>query len=71
MVTVYIDDEMNLEKAIRRFKKQCEKEGIFEELRQRQYYTRPGIAKRLKWKRNALRRLKEEEELRREEEVFL
>ena len=39
MVTVQVEND-NLERAIRKFKKEVEKEGIIEEYRRRQYFVK-------------------------------
>lgn len=41
MVTVMVEDG-NLEKAIRKFRKEVEKEGILEEYKKRQYFVKPS-----------------------------
>jgi small subunit ribosomal protein S21 len=62
MVTLYLDDDMPYEKAIKKFKKMCEKAEIFEEIKRRRYYTKPSALKKLKRKQSELRRQKETEE---------
>lgn len=46
MAEVKIDSQENFEKALRRFKMQCRKEGIIKKYRQRQYYTKPSEKRR-------------------------
>lgn len=41
MVTVQVEND-NLEKALRKFRKEVEKEGIIDEYRQRQYFMKPS-----------------------------
>ncbi len=48
MVEVKIGDKHNFEKAIRIFKKQCQKEGFLVEAKERRYYTKPSERKRRK-----------------------
>ena len=48
MVAVKVKDGESFEKALRRFKKICEKEGILSEIRKREHYEKPGVKKRKK-----------------------
>ena len=50
MVEVRITDKMDFEKALRIFKKQCQKEGFLVELKERRYYSKPSERKRKKGK---------------------
>ena len=50
MVEVRISDKMDFEKALRIFKKQCQKEGFLVELKERRYYSKPSEKKRKKGK---------------------
>ncbi len=47
MVTVQVEND-NLEKALRKFKKEVEKEGIIEEYRKRQYFVKPSAVEHRK-----------------------
>ena len=42
MATIMVDDSENLEKAIKRFKRMVEKEGIIREWKKREYYEKPS-----------------------------
>ena len=42
MATILVDDSENLEKAIKRFKRMVEKEGIVREFNKREYYVKPS-----------------------------
>ena len=42
MATLFVDDNENLEKAIKRFKRMIEKEGIIREYKKREYYEKPS-----------------------------
>ena len=42
MATISVDDNENLEKAIKRFKRRVEKEGIIREYKKREYYEKPS-----------------------------
>ena len=54
MASIVIDDSENLEKAIERFKRQVEKEGIIREWKKREYYEKPSTI--LNRKKKALQR---------------
>ncbi len=54
MPEVIIHDDANFERALRRFKKKCEKAGILSDLRKHRHYERPS--ERKKRKMNAARR---------------
>lgn len=42
MATINVDDSENLEKAIKRFKRMVEKEGIIREYKKREYFVKPS-----------------------------
>ena len=42
MATIKVDDSENLEKAIKRFKRMVEKEGIIREFKKREYFVKPS-----------------------------
>ncbi len=42
MATIKVEDNENLEKAIKRFKRMVEKEGIIREFKKREYYEKPS-----------------------------
>ena len=46
MAEVKIDGNENFEKALRKFKVQCKREGILKECKERQYYTKPSQKRR-------------------------
>tara|TARA_A100001515_G_scaffold54693_3_gene43272 strand:- start:127 stop:327 length:201 start_codon:yes stop_codon:yes gene_type:complete len=48
----------DINKAIRRFKRKVENEGIMRELKRRRYYMKPSEAKKEKWKAAAKKRRK-------------
>ena len=54
----------NVEKALRVMKKKMKKEGVFEEIKNRQYYQKPSEIKRLA-KKQRLINLKKAQKLRR------
>lgn len=55
MAHVTVREGENLESAIKRFKKKVDNEGILKEFRDRQYYVKPSVRRRLK-KKEALRK---------------
>ena len=46
VITVYGDE--SLEKAIRRFKRECERSGVLREVRMRRHYEKPSVKKKRK-----------------------
>ena len=42
MATISVDESENLEKAIKRFKRMVEKEGIIREFKKREYFVKPS-----------------------------
>ncbi len=54
MAEVIVAENENFERALRRFKKKCEKAGILSDLRRHRHYEKPS--ERRKRKMNAARR---------------
>ncbi len=54
MVNVQLRQGESLEEALRRFKRECEKHGILQEIKKREYYKPPSVIK--KEKNNELKR---------------
>jgi len=52
MAEVRIDRKEDFEKALRKFKAQCKREGIIKDCRDRQYYTKPSQKRREKAKKS-------------------
>ena len=48
MAHIVVDDSENLEKAIKRFKRLVENEGIIREFNKREYYEKPSTIKNRK-----------------------
>ena len=48
MPKIKIREGDNLEYALRRFKKTCEKMGILSEIKRREYFEKPSVAKKKK-----------------------
>lgn len=51
MAEVNIDDGRDFEKALRKFKMQCKKEGIVRRCKERQHFTKKSQKRREKAKR--------------------
>lgn len=54
MVNVVVREGESIEEALRRFKRECERHGILQEIKKREYYKPPSVIK--KEKMNELRR---------------
>ncbi len=48
LVGIRIKENESFESALRRFKKQCEKAGVFTEIRKREHYDKPSVEKKRK-----------------------
>lgn len=48
MAIVQVDENEPIDKALRRFKKECQKSGILSELRRRAYYEKPSVRRKRK-----------------------
>lgn len=48
MATIEVYDDENLERALRRFKRLVEKEGIIRDYRKREFYEKPSTIKNRK-----------------------
>ena len=55
---IIVDDTELLEKAIKRFKRMVEKEGIIREFKKREYYEKPSTILNRKKKANARKLMK-------------
>ncbi len=59
MPGVRLKDNESIESAIRRFKKQCDKAGILQELKRREHYEKPSARRKRKMiaaRKRAMRR---------------
>ncbi|NPA53391.1 MAG: 30S ribosomal protein S21 [Aquificae bacterium] len=56
MAIVRVQEGESFEKALKRFKKICEKEGIITEMKRREFYEKPSV-KRKRKQRAARKRL--------------
>jgi len=57
MVFMKLRENESIEEALRRFKRECERNGILKEIRRRQYYLTPSVRRKLRQK-EALRKMK-------------
>ena len=48
MPKVYIREKDNFEQSLRRFKKTCEKQGVLSEIKKREFYEKPSVARKKK-----------------------
>jgi len=48
MPYVRVRESESFENALKKFKKQCEKEGILSEIKKREHYEKPSIKKKKK-----------------------
>ena len=58
MVGITLQDQENIDRALKRFKKKYERSGVLKEFKKRAYFVKPSIEKRLskiKAKRRAYR----------------
>ena len=55
MSTVKVGENENVESAIKRFKRKCQKDGIIGDLRKKEFYEKPSV-KRKKKAENARKR---------------
>lgn len=51
MIVIPVKEGENIERALKRFKRKFEKTGVVKELRERQAYTKPSVARRTEIKR--------------------
>ena len=51
MIEIKVNETQNFEKAMRHFKKACQKDGFMMELKERRYFTKPSEQKRHKTKK--------------------
>ena len=61
MPSVRVRESDSFENALKRFKKQCEKEGLLSELKKREHYDKPSVKKKKKAieaRKKAIKRVK-------------
>ena len=66
MPLIVVKDGENIEGAIRRFKRKCEKAGVLSEIKKRQHYEKPSVKRKKKAlaaRKKVLKRLAQERKL--------
>ena len=61
MPFVRVGENESLENALKKFKKQCEREGILSEVKKREHYEKPSVKKKKKTlaaRKKAFKRIK-------------
>lgn len=61
MPVVKVRESESFENALKKFKKQCEREGILSEIKKREHYEKPSVKKKKKAiaaRKKALRRIR-------------
>ncbi len=48
MVVIRVRDNESIEDALRRFKRECERDGIMQEIKKREYYESPSVRRKKK-----------------------
>lgn len=48
MTTVKVGENESVESAIKRFKRKCQKDGIIGDIRRKEAYYKPSVAKKMK-----------------------
>jgi len=48
MAEIRLKDNESLDNALRRFKKQCSRSGVFAEVRKREHYEKPSVRRKKK-----------------------
>jgi small subunit ribosomal protein S21 len=48
MPTVKVGESESFENALKKFKKQCEREGILSEIKKREHYEKPSVKRKKK-----------------------
>jgi len=66
MPLIKVREDENLENALKRFKRKCEKSGILTEIKKRQHYEKPSVKRKRKAlaaRKKLLKRLAQERKL--------
>jgi small subunit ribosomal protein S21 len=48
MSEIHVKDNESLDSALRRFKRQCAKSGVLQEVRKREHYEKPSVKRKKK-----------------------
>ncbi|HAH07013.1 MAG TPA: 30S ribosomal protein S21 [Elusimicrobia bacterium] len=57
MVFIKIRDNESIEEALRRFKRECERNGILKEIKRREHYLTPSVKRKLR-QQESLRKMR-------------
>lgn len=57
MTMVKVGENENVESALKRFKRKCQRDGIIGDIRKKEHYNKPSVAKKIK-QAAALKRLR-------------
>ncbi len=57
MVGIKVREHETIEEALRRFKRQCERDGLMQEIKRREFYESPSV-RRKKKQQEARRRMR-------------
>lgn len=68
MTTIRVDDNESIERALKRFKKECQKAGILSELRRREFYEKPSVREKRKREAAARKARRRESKIRRRDD---
>lgn len=58
MVDVKVREGESIEEALRRFKKECERDGILREIKRREFYESPSARRKRKLSESIRRRIR-------------
>lgn len=45
---IFVEDEEAIDRALKRFKKECQKSGVISEVRRREFYEKPSVRRKRK-----------------------
>lgn len=65
MPKVHVDENDSIDRALKQFKRKCEREGLFYEIKKRKHFVKPSEAKRkqkLEARKKLLKKLRQERE---------
>ncbi|MFH1258490.1 MAG: 30S ribosomal protein S21 [Elusimicrobiota bacterium] len=48
LVGIKVRDNESIEEALRRFKRECERDGVMQEIKKREYYESPSVKRKKK-----------------------
>jgi len=63
MPIVHVDDSEAIDRALKQFKRKCEREGLFYEIKKRKHFVKPSEQKRkekLEARKKLLKKLRQE-----------